>query len=260
VDAVYICVVFTWHLAEAERLAVLWSRVAPHVVIGGPATGMRGEDFVPGLFVKQGRVITSRGCPNRCWFCSVWRREGAVVRELPIRDGHDVLDDNLLACSEDHIRAVFAMLKRQGEWVWRKSKKGGRWAWKRQRAKFTGGLEAARLKEWHADLVVDLKPETLFFALDTKDDWEPLVAASRLLIARGMHWKGHRIRAYVLCGYKGDTLDMAEARMRAVAGLRVFPMAMLWRGKDGERDKDWIKFAGHWANPIIAGALMREAR
>jgi hypothetical protein len=79
--------------------------------------------------LKKGYVITSRGCPNRCWFCSVWRREGEVIRELPVTDGWNVLDDNLLVCSENHIRAVFAMLARQ-----------------RRMPLFTGGLEAAWLK------------------------------------------------------------------------------------------------------------------
>ena len=37
-------------------------------------------------------------------------REGNL-RELPITSGHIVLDDNLLACSEKHIRSVFDMLK-----------------------------------------------------------------------------------------------------------------------------------------------------
>ena len=39
---------------------------------------MSGGDFVPGRYLAPGYVITSRGCPNRCWFCSVWRREGAL--------------------------------------------------------------------------------------------------------------------------------------------------------------------------------------
>ena len=67
---------------------------------------------MPGLYLKHGYTITSRGCHNNCWFCSVPKREGAL-RELPINDGWNILDDNLLACSENHIRAVFEMLKRQ---------------------------------------------------------------------------------------------------------------------------------------------------
>jgi radical SAM superfamily enzyme YgiQ (UPF0313 family) len=73
-DEVHISVSFTWDLKKAEELEKSWRYVAP-TKIGGPATGMRGEDFTPGLYLKKGYVITSRGCPNRCWFCSVPKRE-----------------------------------------------------------------------------------------------------------------------------------------------------------------------------------------
>jgi hypothetical protein len=67
ISEVHISVTFTWDLPEAERLAELWSEVAP-VSIGGPATGMRGEDFVPGRYLAPGYVITSRGCPKLTQF------------------------------------------------------------------------------------------------------------------------------------------------------------------------------------------------
>ena len=70
-DEVHVNVTFTYDMDRAEQLAEQWRHVAP-VKIGGPATGMRGEAFVPGMYLKLGYVITSRGCPNRCWFCSVW--------------------------------------------------------------------------------------------------------------------------------------------------------------------------------------------
>jgi radical SAM superfamily enzyme YgiQ (UPF0313 family) len=112
-----------------EKLEKAWRNVAP-VTVGGPAFDEPGGEFVPGMYLKPGYVITSRGCPNNCWFCQVPKREGGVIRELEIKDGNNILDDNLLACSEDHIRKVFDMLKKQ----------------KYGRPFFTGGLEAARLK------------------------------------------------------------------------------------------------------------------
>ena len=132
-----------------------WGYIAP-VLIGGPGVGMVGQDFTPGLYLKTGNVITSRGCPNRCWFCDVWRRDGDV-RELPIHEGYNIRDDNLLACSDAHIHAVFAMLKQQ-----------------KRRAIFSGGLEAARLKPWIAEALADLHPDRLHFAYDTPSDYGPL--------------------------------------------------------------------------------------
>lgn len=242
IDAVHVSVTFTYDLKRAEELAASWGRFYP-VEIGGPATGAPGGEFVPGVYLQHGYVITSRGCPNQCWHCDVWRREGRQVRELPIRDGWNVLDDNLLACSEEHIRAVFAMLKRQN-----------------RRAEFTGGLEAARLKPWHADLILDLKPNQVFFAYDTPDDRDPLLAAGRMMVDAGFRTAGHRMRCYVLCGYPRDTMSDADRRMRETIAAGFFPMAMLWRDRSGRRDVAWARFQREWARPEIVATKARESK
>ncbi len=127
-DEVHISVTWTYDLKIADKLASQWAQVAP-VKMGGPAYDDPGGDFVPGMYVKKGYVMTSRGCPNHCWFGSVPRREG-TIRELPITEGHNLLDSNILACSDEHIKAVFAMLA-EGKKKYRKP------------VEFTGGLEAA---------------------------------------------------------------------------------------------------------------------
>jgi len=162
------------------------------------------------------------------------------VRELPIRDGWIVQDDNLLACSEDHIRAVFAMLKRQ-----------------KRRAEFTGGLEAARLKPWHVDLLADLKPKQMFFALDTDDDRDPLVEAARMLMD-AFTASSHVLRCYVLVGYPGDTMPAAEERLEFCVEHGYMPMAMLYRDETGGYDREWRQFQRTWANQVILGAKLRE--
>jgi len=167
VDEVHVSVAFTWDKDKAEWLADQWQHIAP-VKIGGPAYNEKGGGFIPGRYIKSGYVITSRGCHNSCWFCKVWKREGREVRELPVVDGWNVLDDNLLACSESHIVRTFEMLSRQ-----------------RHKAQFTGGLEAKLLEPWHVDLLAKLKPEQMFFAYDTPDDYEPLRAAADILREAG---------------------------------------------------------------------------
>jgi len=232
-DRVEISVAFTWDLPVAERLANEWRYVAP-VSMGGPALLSRGEEFVPGRFLRRGYTITSRGCPNKCWFCSVWRREGGQVRELPIHDGYDILDDNLLACSDAHVRAVFAMLARQAE-----------------RPKFTGGLEAKILKPWHCEELRKLKPRRLYFAYDTVDDLEPLREAGKMLRGAGFTTASHVLAAYVLCGWPHDTVERAEKRMRETLEAGFTPMAMLFRDMDGERNPAWKRWARLWARPAI---------
>jgi len=231
-DEVHVSVTFSWDLPAAERLAKAWEKVAP-VKLGGPATGMSGGEFVPGHYLREGYTITSRGCPNRCWFCGVWRREGPI-RELPIRDGWNVLDDNLLACSEKHIRAVFAMISRQ-----------------RRRGEFTGGLEAALLQFSYAEALRELRPKQLFFAYDTPEDLEPLREAGETLREAGFTTASHVLRAYVLIGYPHDSIEAAERRLRATIEAGFLPMAMLYRDSTGQRDLHWMRFQKQWARPVL---------
>lgn len=241
VDAVHISVAFTWDLRRAEELSRAWASVAP-VAVGGPATGEPGGAFTPGRYIQHGYIITSRGCPNRCWFCSVHEREGDL-RELPIRDGWNLLDDNLLACSETHIKAVFAMLRRQPRPI-----------------ELTGGIEAARLREWHVNELCTLRLKQLFMAYDDEADLEHIYNAARLLRDAGfIRRERHVVRCYVLVGYPGDTERAAAERCRQVAQTGIMPMAMLYRDpeKTEAPSASWRRLQREWANPVILGATMK---
>lgn len=154
-----------------------------------------------------------------------------------------MLDDNLLACSERHIRAVFAMLARQSE-----------------HPSFTGGLEARLLRPWHVDLLRQVKTKRMFFAYDTPDDYEPLVEAGRLLRAGGITQTSHRAACYVLIGYPGDTMEAAEERLLDTYRAGFWPFAMLYRDKSGRQSNEWHKFQRMWVKPsIIYGRLKAES-
>ena len=109
---VRISVTFTWHKPLAENLATEWRYHYDDVQVGGPAYSDAGAEFTPGLFLKDGCTITSRGCPKKCGWCSVPQNEGQI-RELTIQPGWIVQDNNLLACSRRHTEAVFSMLRSQ---------------------------------------------------------------------------------------------------------------------------------------------------
>lgn len=156
-------------------------------------------------------------------------------------DGWIVQDDNLLSCSDQHIRDVFAMLKRQPE-----------------KPRFTGGLEARLLQEWHAQLLKDAR-SMVYFSYDLERDYEPLVEASRIM-QRYYGKKSHDVGCYVLIGYPKDTEEKAERRMRDVLALGLMPFAMLWRNDEGKYDPDWRKFQRLWAAPqIIYGRSYAKA-
>lgn len=232
-DEIHISVAFTWDIPWAEWAAHQWERVAP-VKIGGPAYNEPGGEFVPGMYMKKGYVITSRGCPNRCWFCAVPKREGGQLRELPVRDGWIVTDDNLLACSSGHIDEVFTMLARQPH-----------------RPQFVGGLEAALMTPEIAVRLRRLKPQSLFFAYDTPNDLEPLQAAGEMLLDAGFSRSNHALQCYVLIGYPGDTQERALKRLGEAWRAGFLPFAMLYRDKKGDFDKGWRRFQREWANRTI---------
>lgn len=234
IDEVHVSCVFTYDREKAEELAYQWEVVGVPVKIGGPAYDDPAEgDFVPGRYLKKGYVITSRGCNNHCWFCSAWRREGKL-RELPITPGWNVLDNNLLQCSEQHIRDVFHMLSQQKE-----------------RPVFTGGLEAKQLQPWHCELLREAKTRRMYFAYDTPDDYEPLVEAGRMLQAAGFNPRGNVMRCYCLIGYKGDTFDAATERMEQTIRAGFMPYAMLYRDQIGKVDTDWRRFQCEWLRPQL---------
>jgi len=242
IDEVHVSVAFSYDMDKAHTLARQWERLGVPVQMGGPAFNEPGGAFVPGMYLKKGYVITSRGCPNRCWFCSVPKREGEILRELPVTEGWNVLDDNLLACSENHIRAVFDMLKTQEE-----------------KPVFTGGLEARLLRPWHVDLLREVKTRRLYFAYDTPDDYAPLVDAGRLLRDGGISRASHRAACYVLIGYQGDTMEAAEKRLTDTWAAGFLPYAMLYRDQDGLTDPQWRKFQRLWVRPHIIVSRMKEA-
>ncbi|MEG2317084.1 MAG: hypothetical protein RSC91_12740, partial [Clostridia bacterium] len=147
----------------------------------------------------------------------------------------------LLACGDEHIREVFAMLARQP-----------------RRAEFTGGLEAKLLKPWHAVALREIGAHRMYFAYDTPDDYEPLVEAGKIMREAGHKVSNHALCCYCLIGYQGDSFEKAEKRMTDALKAGFMPYAMLYRDETGARDKDWMRFQREWLRPAIVGAKMRE--
>lgn len=240
-DEVHISVSFTWDKPLAEQLAEQWRYVAP-VKIGGVAYGDDSLEFIPGFYVKPGYTITSRGCPRRCWFCSV-HKKWPTVNLLPIHPGWNILDDNLLAAPRHHVEAVFAMLRQQ-----------------ERRVEFTGGLEALSLEDYQVGLLADLTPRpSMFWAYDPGDAFETLESAASRMLAAGFTRESHRLRVYVLIGFPKDTFAEAEKRLNQMLAIGLTPMAMLWQPETKSAEKhrpkpEWRAFQRRWARPAIIHA------
>lgn len=241
IDEVHVSVTFTYDRPKAEELARQWEMVGVPVKIGGPAyDDPAAGEFIPGRYLKEGYTITSRGCNNMCWFCMAPRREGKL-RELEIKPGWNVLDNNLLQCSETHIRAVFDMLSEQ-----------------KHQPVFTGGLEAKELKSWHCELLKKSHAARMYFAYDTPDDYEPLVQAGKMLMDAGISPRSHSMCCYNLIGYQGDTMDAAQERLERTIEAGFMPYAMLYRDAEGKTDPGWRKFQREWLRPAIVSHKFGE--
>lgn len=230
---------FTWDIEEAERLKGSWSRFYSDVQIGGPAYEDRGGEFTAGRFLKDGIVMTSRGCTNNCEWCLVPKREGQI-RELAIRPGWKVNDNNLLACSEGHIERVFEMLRTQ-----------------KMPAVFSGGLDARIFSQRHADLLRSIKLGEAWFACDYPGAQIHLEKVAELL----PDFTPRKKRVYTLIGFHGESLGQAEKRLEAVWNLGFWPFAMLYRTpfalKRNEWSRDWLKLQKTWTRPAAFKAKMK---
>jgi hypothetical protein len=234
---VYVSVTFTWDIPEGERLKRAWSDYFSDVQIGGPAFGDPGGEFIPGRFVKDGVTITSRGCPKKCDFCFVPKREGAI-RELDIKSGWTVQDNSLLACSREHIEKVFAMLKKQPEPI-----------------SFNGGLDTLFLAAWHRPLFDSIRLKDLWFACDYPAALKPLQKAAYILNGISVN----KLRCYVLIGHKNETIFEAEGRLEAVYRLGFLPFAQLYKSEGMvNHSKEWKALARKWSRPAIYRAAMKE--
>lgn len=197
-------------------------------------TGPPPKGGLPDIEEVHVSVAFTYDMEKACQLAEQWMKLG-----VPVHMGGPA---NLLACSRQHIEAVFEMLGRQKE-----------------RPAFTGGLEARLLRPWHVDLLRESRTQRMYFAYDTPDDYEPLVEAGRLLQAGGFERKSHKACCYVLIGYRGDTMEAAEKRLRDAWKAGFIPYAMLYRDEKGIVDSEWRKFQRLWVRPAIVMSQLKES-
>jgi hypothetical protein len=185
---VMVNVVFTWDIERGHQLDRAWAGRFKNVSLGGPAFGNPGGEFAPGRFLKKGITITSRGCPKKCNFCMASKREGPL-RELEVKPGHIIQDNNLLACSQGHILKVFDMLFEQ------------------KQVEFKGGLDIDYLREWHVELLKKISLKELWIACDHEKDIKRLDKAADLLSDISINKK----RCYAMIGL--EDIKSAESRL-----------------------------------------------
>jgi len=231
-DEVHISCAFTWDRPEAERLARAWAAQGYRIRLGGPAYGSAAGEFEPGMYVKAGMTITSRGCVRRCPFCFVPEREGRL-RLLEIKPGWDILDNNLLACPKGHVEAVLGMLEGQAK-----------------PARFTGGIDARLCQPWFARRLAEMRVQILYTAFDHPSAQPDVERAVKMLRDAGLSQR--QVGCYVLVGHDGDTTAAAEERLEWVFETGGTPFAMYFRPPDDRRlhiPPAWKGLVRRWVRP-----------
>jgi hypothetical protein len=231
---VHICCVFTWDKPWAEYLKDAWEAVSPKVKLGGPAYDDPGGNFIPGMYTKKGLTITSRGCPNNCMFCFVPKREGKL-REIEIKAGNIINDNNFLACRRQHRRKVYDMLRTQAK------------------IEFKGGLESHRLTDWDIEEMRSLRIWKLWLACDHPGNVPMVTRKISKLIQAG--FTRDQIHCYVLIG---DNMAENESRLETIYNAGALPFAQLYQPEQRiAYSKEWKEIARIWSRPAIYKGFMR---
>lgn len=237
-DEVHISVAFTWDVEKAMWLKEQWKAFGVNVKVGGPAIDGEGSKFTPGMYLKRGAVITSRGCPNHCPWCFVKK----PLEELPVSQGNNILDNNVLACSKPHLDNVFAMLGSQ------------------HYINFSGGLEATRVTDEIAERLRGLRIRQLFLAYDDQSRLKDLKKAVSIL---RKYFKREYIRCFVLMGFKdNDTITKARDRLIEAWNIGTIPFAMLYRSDEGlcpqGPSKQWRRLQKYWTRPAYIKKMAKN--
>jgi hypothetical protein len=238
-DEVHISCSFTWDKKKAEYLQQAWAQYYPVVKVGGPAFDAYPDNYIAGMYVKNGVTFTSWGCGGQCPWCLVHIREGGLRLNENFPLGNIVQDNNFLQCPKYHKDKVYQMLRKQ------------------KRIEFSGGLSAGLLSWEDAEQMRSLNIYQLFFACDTKGALVHLKNSGALL--KGIVRR--KLRCYVLLAFNGQTIDQAIDHLENVWAAGFMPHAQLYQPSDRliNYSPDWRNLARRWSRPAIM-QTMHKAR
>ena len=240
IDEVHISTIFSWDIEEALLLQKNYQQYYSKVLVGGPAFANNSYNpkFTPGLYVKKGITITTRGCNFLCPFCLVDKKEGRF-QEINIEAGNIIQDNNILLANRDHLRKVFDMLKTQ------------------KQIRFVGGLDKRLFKDWHIEELRSLRIKELWLAFDSWDNKKEFIVIMEKLKNAG--FTRHQMRCYVLAGFN-EPIQTGEERLRFVYDCGAMPFIQRYQDDKGDRQisREDRLFVRKWSRPAIMESLMKK--
>jgi len=243
-DLVLVSSLFTYDLPilSAEVQAARAMAPSSRVIVGGPAAslvpeaiekttgadvfvGVSGEldELLPDLEIDwqvEGKwadytwAFTTRGCPNRCPYCAVWRieKEPRIVpgweRQLAVPRPFVMLGDNNLASwGTEHLRNVVEVLDREGKAIC-----------------IDSGIDCKYVTPEVAELLARVRfvDRGLRIGFDRIEEDGRFQGAVETLLAAGV--KAEDMLVLALFNFR-DTPREADYRMREVCrfGVKVYP-------------------------------------
>jgi len=218
VDRVYISTVFSWNRAKASLLCL---KFRGRATVGG--TGISPDSRLPDDVAqcpvdyelyggKRAIGFISTGCPNKCPWCIVWRKEGDIQRVSTAKEivGNQseaiFLDNNFLALPGHALDL---------EWL----------AENDTVIDFNQGLDAAFVTPENAGLISSCRfkySPGIRLALDSDERIGVVKAALNTLAGAGI--APSRVMVYVLIGFHGFKSDIKRLMTCRAWGVSAFPM------------------------------------
>lgn len=193
---------------------------------------------VEGLWDSFSYVFTTRGCPNKCPYCAVWRLEDAWInpswKQHISRDRPNVLlsDNNLSSHPEEHVEDVLTFLADE--------KKG---------VLFDNGFDCKYINRSVAGLLGRLKFVRRGMRLSFDRIEEDGVFQSTVERLKSAGVSERSVMVYVLFNFI-DTPKEADYRMRECARLGLRPYPNRYTPLNVRSRKD-VFIGNHWTKDLL---------
>ena len=188
---------------------------------------------MPGQYVKENVIFTSRGCNSNCDFCLVRLYEGSF-RPVPWMACKNpiIQDNNILQHEPQTLDSIFRILRNCGT------------------VTFSGGLAPPLITEPIVYMLKQLKLGQIFLSCDTEDAIKALYRAVALL-----DLPRDKLRCYVLIGR--EPYEVAVTRLNAVYRAGCLPFAQLYQPPDKwiRYNSVWRELQRCWSRPAITKSL-----